>query len=207
MIPRPRLCAVAFVLLVLACMPGAAAPAESEAATVERLERYLESVRTLRSAFLQIAPSGAVARGTLYLQRPGRLRIDYDPPPPVTIIADGTWLIYVDTELDEANRTFLSRTMAGLLVREDLPLGGAVEVVGLRRAKGVLRLTLRRAEAPEEGTLALTFTDSPVQLRQWAVTNAEGETTTVALVDPRFGVELDPKLFEFISPERLERRE
>ena len=77
-------------------------PAEkafSQDKSVIAAERFLKSIRTLKAPFVQAASSGGYARGNLYIERPGNLRIDYDKPTSLQVYADGTWLIYVDEEL------------------------------------------------------------------------------------------------------------
>ena len=72
-----------------------------EKITVKRVEKYLNELFTLKSRFLQATSTGNYTEGTLYLSRPGKMRIEYDPPAQLLIVADGTWLIYNDIELDQ----------------------------------------------------------------------------------------------------------
>ena len=76
----------------------------NQAAAIERVEAYLNSVKTLSARFLQIDAAGTVTHGQLYLRRPGRLRFEYDPPSPLLLVADGVWLILHDKELDQVNQ-------------------------------------------------------------------------------------------------------
>src|SRR3546814_7064037 len=76
-----------------------------DVAAVARVERYLNDIQTLQGRFVQVSSNGAYAEGDIYLDRPGHLRFDYDPPSPVLIIANGLSLLYYDEELKEA--TFL----------------------------------------------------------------------------------------------------
>src|SRR5690606_2560383 len=71
--------------------PGSqlAALSPDDVATVARVERYLNGIQTLQGRFVQMASNGAYAEGEIYLERPGHLRFDYDPPSPVLIIANG----------------------------------------------------------------------------------------------------------------------
>ena len=185
---------------------GAIAPAALSSADQEdiaRIERYLDAITTMTARFYQITSQGSVAEGWLYLSRPGKLRVDYNPPVPLQIIADGKLLIYYDSELNSANAIGIDATLAGVLLRRKLNLGSDVMVSGFSRGRGVLRLTLIDGQNPDTGTLALTFSDKPLALRKWAVTDPQGIVTTVALLDARFGMELDPQLFVFEDPKKL----
>lgn len=170
---------------------------------IARIESYFDAITTMSARFYQVTSEGGVAEGRLYLSRPGRLRVDYNPPIPLQIIADGKNLILFDRELNSADAIGLDDTPAGVLLRPNLNLGSDIKISGFSRARSVLRLTLFDGENPDAGTLALTFSDKPLVLRKWAVTDPQGIVTTVALLDARFGMELDPELFVFKDPQEL----
>jgi|TARA_B100001964_G_scaffold234777_1_gene293837 outer membrane lipoprotein-sorting protein len=170
---------------------------------IARVESYLDAITTMTARFYQITSQGSVAEGWLYLSRPGKLRVNYNPPVPLQIIADGKNLIYYDSTLKSANTIGLDDTLAGVLLRSKLNLGSDVKVSGFSRARGVLRLNLTDSNNPDTGTLALTFSDKPLVLRKWSVTDSQGIVTTVALHDARFGMELDNKLFVFEDPSKF----
>jgi outer membrane lipoprotein-sorting protein len=196
----------ATVLLVLA-MAGEAASVQpaslsaADRALVGRVEGYFNAVRTMRARFLQAASTGQTAEGSVVLQRPGRMRIEYDPPVPVLIVADGSWLIYHDRQLNQISYLPLGSTPAGILVGDKIDLdGGALTITDFNRAAGVIRLTVVRTASPADGSLTLVFSESPLELRQWRVVDAQGVATTVSLLEIVTGVRLDPELFRFVDP-------
>ena len=73
--------------------PRRATLSPQDRADVERAETYLNQITTLKARFLQLAPHGGQAEGTAYFSRPGRMRLQYDPPSPMLVVADGTFLI------------------------------------------------------------------------------------------------------------------
>lgn len=181
--------------------PKRAALSAQDKADVARAEAYLNSVTTLKARFLQIAGSGNQAEGTAYLSRPGRMRLQYDPPSPMLVVADGTFLIVHDKELGEPSYIPLGSTPAGVLVRENVQLiGKDVTVTRVVRLPGVLNVSLVETDEPDAGELTLVFSESPFALRQWRVVDAQGTTTTVSLYESQAGLKLDPKLFEFKDP-------
>lgn len=168
---------------------------------VGRAEAYLNGITTLKARFLQVAPSGATAEGTAYLSRPGRMRLDYDPPSPIQIIADGRFLIYYDKQLEQTSYLGINDTPAGILVRPSVRLtGGDVRVVGVDRSRGLVHVSLIQSKDPGAGTITLTFTENPFELRQWRVRDAQGQITTVQLYNTQTGMRLDPGLFRFVDP-------
>jgi outer membrane lipoprotein-sorting protein len=187
--------------------PQAANLGKSEQATLAQIETYLNNVTTMRARFLQASSSGETAQGSVSISRPGRMRIEYDPPLPVLIIADGTLLIYYDKDLAQVTHVPLSSTPAGILLEERISLqGGDLTVTDFESARNAIRVTLTRTENPGEGKLALIFSESPLRLREWTVTDAQGVVTNVALVDAEFGVSLDPDLFRFRDPRIFDKK-
>lgn len=172
-----------------------------QAAAVDKAEAYLNDIRTLKARFLQSAPDGSVAEGVLYLSRPGKLRLEYDPPTPLLIIGNYQLLVYHDTQLKQTTQVPLSSTPAGILVSPKIDLNGAeLTVTGFSDKEGLDRVTVTQTDEPQAGSITLVFTREPYQLRQWVVKDPQGQLTTVTLSDTRPGVALDQKLFIFNDP-------
>ncbi len=167
-------------------------------ADVARIEDYLNGVRTLRSRFFQVSPSGAQAEGSLFIARPGKLRIAYDPPVPILIVAHDRTVGYYDRELKQAQYFGSDQTPAAVLLRDKILFsGGDLAISRLERSPGAIRITLVQVADPGQGSLALVFADRPLGLRKWTVVDSQGAATEVALLGPEFGVAIEPKLFLF----------
>jgi outer membrane lipoprotein-sorting protein len=193
------------MLLIGVAAPAAAADSprpltSRDLADVKRVEAYLNKLTTLRSRFLQVASNGSYGEGTIYLRRPGQLRIDYDPPSPIRIITDGSYLVYLDLELEQTTHIGIDDTPAGILLAKKVSLGKDIRVMAVERRAGVLSLSLARREGLAEGGLTLVFSDKPIILRKWIVTDQQGITTNFSLLGPRFGVDIAPKMFEYVAP-------
>lgn len=181
--------------------PKAAVLSAEDKADIARAETYLNGVTTLKARFLQSAPNGVTTEGDAFLSRPGRLRLQYDPPSPLLVLADGTFLIVHDRELGEPSYVPLGQTPAGVLVQPNLHLiGGAVTVTRVARLPGVVRISAVETEDPASGEITLVFSDHPFELKQWQVRDAQHQVTTVSLFDVRTGLPLDAKLFQFVNP-------
>lgn len=168
-------------------------------------EAYLNSVRSLRARFIQIAPDGSVAKGKFYLRRPGRLRFEYDPPVPILIVGDGFLLHYQDSELGQVNDWPIFDTPIGSLSRDEVDFGKDLAVTAVTRDEGRTIVTVTRREDPGEGSVSLYFTSNPTQLVQWRVKDAQGQTTTVALEDLEINVDLSAKLFDWAPKSSIQR--
>jgi outer membrane lipoprotein-sorting protein len=147
---------------------------------------------------------GGTADGVLYLKRPGNMRFEYDAPTPYMLLANGTWVIYYDKSVEQVTYLPISSTPAWFLLKDDISLGGDVTVTGFERGQGVLRVTNVQTKEPDSGRVTLTFSDKPLELKQWTLTDAQGKRTTVTLNDARYGDPVDPKLFVFNDPRPLQ---
>ena len=108
----------------------------AEKAELGRVEDYLNGLRTLQARFIQVSQRGQVAEGDLYLQRPGRVRFEYDPPVPILIVSSGPVLYYFDKELEQTTQVFVRTTPVGILVREKLSFADDVTVSHFAKRAG-----------------------------------------------------------------------
>jgi outer membrane lipoprotein-sorting protein len=192
-----------FAVVLLTLSLAGKAPAEvaplalkgADKSDVLRVQKYLNGLITLKSRFLQASSTGNFAEGTFYLSRPGKMRIEYDPPVQFLIVADGTWLIYHDKELEQITHIPLGTTPADILVQENLSLlAGELIVTKIERGPGIIGVTLVREE-DDGGQLTLIFSDKPLQLKKWIVLDPQGIKTSVSLLSTQRDVSFDPKLF------------
>ncbi len=200
-----------FCLLVAASVitsrPAVAKLAENlklskqETTSLMRAQKHLNSSKTVRARFLQISSNGEYAEGEVFIQRPGRLRLVYDDPNPLMVVADGTHISFVDRKIDTATTLYLSMTPAELVLRESIGFFGKdVIVTSVNQSPGVIRVGLLNAKEPDGGSIELIFSDQPVELRKWTILDAQGIKTSVSLLGPRFDVPLNPDLFKW-SPD------
>ncbi len=199
-----RLAALALALAVAFAPPaagaGGAGEATEDAKEIARVENYLNSITTLRARFFQVDPDGKEKQGTLYIDRPGRLRLEYDPPVSVLMVANGSRLVYFDLDLGQVSELPLTTPLAKLLISKRVSLGDDLEVLKIARASGMLRLSLANKDDRGAGVVTLVFNANPLALRQWWVQDAQGQVTRVTLMDTSFGLPIDSALFEAPEP-------
>jgi outer membrane lipoprotein-sorting protein len=194
------LSAAAFLPLSLTARaaPEVALSAEDQA-DIGRIEAYLNALKSLKAHFLQVAPDGGLSEGTAWLERPGRMRFQYDPPSPFLLIAAHGQLIFHDSSLAQTSNIPLGRTPLGILLADHVQLSGAVTVTAIQRLPGQIQLTLVRTASPGDGSLTLIFADPPLTLRQWTVVDAQRRQTHVTLYNAQTGGSFDQQLFEQIE--------
>jgi outer membrane lipoprotein-sorting protein len=189
---RPRLALAQAAVLTL-----------QDRSDLARVEAYINSIHTLKARFLQVAPDGGISQGLAWLQRPGRMRFQYDPPTPLLLVAGHGLVVFYDRQLGQTTNIPLGATPLGILLRENFSLTGEVTVTAVARQPGQLQVTLLRTASPGDGTLTLVFSDPPLALHSWAVVDAQRQETQVTLLDVQLGGTFDPQMFSFIDPKFL----
>jgi outer membrane lipoprotein-sorting protein len=197
--------------LLIANLPVAQA-AESQPVTltteqkalVSKIEAFVNDITTIEAGFVQMSGSGGFARGTLYLQRPGRMRFEYEPPVPYLLVSDGTFFIYVDSELEQVTYLPLSQTPANFLLRKDFSLSDGLTLTGFQEEGSVVKVEVADSGNPDLGRVTLTFNRDPLSLKSWTVLDPQAQRIQVTLVDPKYGKKLDRSLFVYVN--RFERR-
>ncbi len=164
---RAALAAIVLSVAVSASSADAGNPVRvlsaAEKADIKRVEAYLDRLETLQATFLQVSSNGENADGKLYLLRPGHLKIEYAPPVPILIVADGSFLSYIDKELGQVTHIPVDDTPAGFLLRDKFSFtDGGVQVTDFIKEHGALSVSVVRADDPFAGELTLVFADSPL---------------------------------------------
>jgi outer membrane lipoprotein-sorting protein len=179
--------------------PQSIALTPQDQADVQRVAAYLNGIGTMTARFQQYSANGGAAGGWLWMERPGRMRFQYDPPTPIVLIADRFYVYYVDTQLAEMSKVGLKFTPAWFLLRVPISFDDLV-VTRFARGPNSLRITVVDPKAPDNGNLTMEFSDQPLALRQWTIVDQQGHTTMVSLSQQQFGMALDPKLFVYQDP-------
>jgi outer membrane lipoprotein-sorting protein len=172
----------------------------ADTADLQRVQDYLNNIRTLQSRFEQVSNDGGVATGTIYLSRPGKMRVEYDPPVPILLVATDNRIWYYDKKLQQVSFFDLKDTPAWFLLQPNVRFGGDISVSNLQHDPGVLRVTVNEANNPGLGQATLVLSDRPLELRKWQIVDAQRKQVTVTLDDPHYGVPLNPQLFYWTDP-------
>lgn len=166
---------------------------------INRIESYLNGIKSMKSRFIQINPDGSAWNGTLFVRRPGKFRFEYDPPIPHLLIANGSWFFHVDRALHETNVIPLAKTPAQFLVKDNVSLKKDFKITKVEEEPGIIKVGLVTRDNPDLGEVTLTFSDKPLELRKWTVRDVQDNLTQITLQDTRYGVSLDSDLFKYVE--------
>jgi len=187
------------ILAAAAAVTVAALPHTAAAQTIPlaELSGYFNSFRTAEAQFTQINPDGTIATGRLMIQRPGRVRFEYDPPDRNLVLATAGSVNIFDARGNAGPSVYpLSRTPLNLILAEQVDLTRARMVVSHTSDGPTTSVVAQDPDAPEYGQIRLVFSANPTELRQWIITDDTGRDTTVILGQMRLGASLSAALFD-----------
>ena len=183
--------------------PSLLAPATSttaftpaQRAQVDKVSAYLCSVQQMVGHFVQIAPDGSRSQGEFYVQKPGRIRFEYDAPSPIEIIADGQSLVVRDRKLATQDVYPLSQTPLRFLLADRIDLLRDTNVVAVRSDDVYVTVVIEERQALiGTSRLMMVLGVRDYQLKQWTVTDPQGYNTSVAVSQLDSSKRPDPNLF------------
>ena len=190
--------------LMLAGPALALAPADQ--AMVDLAVAYLQGLPSAKGRFVQTDPRGSVSKGVIYMQRPGRARFEYDAPSSLLVVSDGKVVSVADKRLKTVNRYFLSQTPLKLFLADEIRLDRGVSVTRVNRLTDGFEITAQDRVGKTRGQIVLTFSDSPMQLLGWKITDARNAETQVRLISLVRATDLDPGLFRAPFPKQPTQR-
>lgn len=182
-----------------------AAPAQAQSADVAAVERHLSSVQSMTASFKQTDAKGRVARGSMQLKRPGRIRFEYQGGD-LLLVGNGKHLTMVDYAVGQKSSWDLNKTPLGLLLSPNPDIGRIAKVLPQKDPRIVV-VRARDARRPEFGTLILAFAKNSsapggLMLEGWTAIDAQNKRTTVKLDGQRYNVSVPDTAFRYAEPKK-----
>ena len=165
-------------------------------ALVDRVSLYLSTIQTLVGKFVQVGPDGRKTEGSFYIQKPGKVRFEYDPPSPIEVVADGSFVQVRDRKLDTKDTYPLATTPLRYLLADRIDLWRETHLVSVGQDAKYITVTIEE-KSLVVGThrLMMMFDAKDFQLLQWTVTDPQGYDTTVGVYNLDTNKKPDPSLF------------
>jgi outer membrane lipoprotein-sorting protein len=169
---------------------------ENQRSLVDRISLYLSAINTLVGDFVQVGPDGSKSEGQFYIQKPGRVRFEYNPPNPIDITADGRLVSVRNRTLDTQDLFPLSQTPLRFILSDRIDLRRETNIVGVY-TDDIFATIVIEEKQPLIGTsrLMMMFDAKALTLKQWTVTDAQGFDTTVAVSNLDTATKPDPMIF------------
>ncbi|MBJ3777219.1 LolA family protein [Acuticoccus mangrovi] len=187
---RVRWAAVALALVAATPVSAATSSALTE------INRYFNSIKTMKGEFVQFGPDGSRTEGRFAIQRPGKVRFFYDKPSTLDIIADGKSVAVRDRKLATQDIWPLQRTPLRFLLDNTIDLTKDAKVTDVDVQPDLISVRIEENTAFGDGSLTLFFDAETKELKQWNVVDSQGQETSVSIYNVATGVPVDEDLFD-----------
>jgi outer membrane lipoprotein-sorting protein len=175
---------------------GATAFDAKQRALIDRVSAYLTGIQTLVGDFVQIGPDGNRSEGQFYIQKPGKVRFEYDPPSPTVVVSDGQTVAVRNRDLATQDPYPLSETPLRFLLSDKIDLLKDTNVISVSADDVFVTVVIEEKQAiVGTSRLMMMFGAKDFQLRQWTVTDPQGYDTTVAVYNLDTTSKPDPNMF------------
>ena len=165
-------------------------------AIIDRVDNYLSATQVLSGKFVQVGPDGRRSQGEFFIQKPGKVRFDYDAPSPIDIVADGQTVVVRDRNLATQDVYPLSQTPLRFLLADHVDLMKDTNLVAVYADDVFITVVLEEKNGiVGTSRLMIMFSAKDMQLKQWTVTDPQGYDTTVAVYNLDTSKKPDPGMF------------
>ena len=183
-----------FLVLLLFSFEVKAQSAEN----LQKIETYLNNLKSLEATFVQMASNGATAEGRLFIKKPNKIRMEYAEPTNVLIVGDGDFIIYHDLDLDQITHIDYKDIPASLILSNQIKIDGKkIKVVDFYQDSGSTSITLDYADKGDIGPITLVFSNNPLELKQWRIVDPQSVEVTVSLYDAKKDSDISDDVFKF----------
>ena len=160
----------------------------------QEIANHFSSVKTMMGDFVQFGPRGEQTGGKFFIERPGKLRFNYEKPSPMRVIADGRNVVIGNMKLKTWDIYPLSKTPLSLLLSDHIDLGND-RVRSVREEADLTTIVLGDRSIFGDSTITMMFDPKTYDLRQWTITDPQKKDTTVMILNVKTGVNLDERVF------------
>jgi len=193
--------AVALTATTAIGMTGASAQASTEAA--QKIADHFAKIRTMKGEFVQFGPKGEQTGGTFFIERPGKVRFNYDVASGFRVIADGESVVLENPKMKTMDLYPLSKTPLKLLLDERIDLSGN-KLKSVKQEDDLTTIQLADKSVFGNSRITMMFDPNSYELRQWTITDAKGRDTTVMIFNVQQDVAMDDKLFKIDYRKNIE---
>ncbi|MBZ9797061.1 outer membrane lipoprotein carrier protein LolA [Mesorhizobium sp. ES1-4] len=178
-------------------MPGVELLASAQAAVpsaAQKIADHFSSVKSMSGEFVQFGPNNQQTGGKFFLERPGKIRFNYDGAANFKVISDGQSVVILNKRLNTSDLYPLSKTPLKLLLDDKIDLSGG-RVKSIKEESDLTTIQLADKSVFGNSKITMMFDPKTYELRQWTITDAQGKDTTVMIYNVKEGVSFAPDTF------------
>lgn len=181
------------MLICSVAMPIAAAANDKKQA-INAISNHFKTVPTMTGEFIQFGPNGEQTGGTFYINRPGKMRLDYEKPSPLKLISNGKTLAVSNSKLKTSNYYPLKKTPLSLLLSNRLKLNDKA-IRSVEANEDITTIVLGDKKIFGDSEITLLFDPENQDLRQWTIKDPQGKETSVMLFNVQKNIKISRTKF------------
>lgn len=164
--------------------------------TIKAVSEQFSSVPTMSGEFIQFGPNGEQTGGVFYIERPGKIRFNYEKPAAVEVISNGKTVAVHNSKLKTWDFYPLDKTPLKLLLSERIDVDGDTirEVVS---EPDLTTIVMGDDRIFGDAVITLMFDPENYDLRQWTIRDSKGKETSVMVFNVQKNVQIPSRLFAF----------
>jgi outer membrane lipoprotein-sorting protein len=175
----------------LVAFPGTARSAD----TAQKVADHFASVKSMTGEFIQFGPNGEQTGGKFFIERPGKLRFNYEAPSAIRVISDGKAVVIGNRKLRTWDLYPLDKTPLKLLLSDRIDLS-ADTVKSVTEDPDLTTIVLGNKSIFGDSTISMMFDPKSFELRQWTIRDAQGKDTSVMVFNVQTGVTFAKNVFD-----------
>ena len=170
--------------------------------SIEKITNYLSNVKSFSSEFTQINANGDVNSGVIYIEKPGKLRIEYKDPNPNLIISDNRKLAHINKKVPYINIYKISELPIKMLISEDFLIED-YEILDYQNSNSIIEIELGEKKKKGKESLRIIFEEKPLILKKWIIKDQSGLKTEIFLKNLSLNIDINQKIFQIIDPSKV----
>lgn len=164
--------------------------------TIKAVSDNFSAIPTMTGEFVQFGPNGEQSGGVFYIERPGKIRFNYENPASIEVISNGKTVAIHNKKLKTWDFYPLSKTPLKLLLDDELEVDSEA-IRDIVSEPDLTTIVMGDDKIFGDSEITLMFDPLSYDLRQWTIKDTAGKETSVMVFNILKNVRISEKFFKF----------
>ncbi|MGI9402054.1 MAG: outer-membrane lipoprotein carrier protein LolA [Rhizobiaceae bacterium] len=164
--------------------------------TIRAVSDNFSAIPTMTGEFVQFGPNGEQSGGVFYIERPGKIRFNYESPAAIEVISNGKTVAIHNKKLNTWDFYPLSKTPLKLLLDKKLEVDSEA-IRDIVSEPDLTTIVMGDEQIFGDSEITLMFDPLSYDLRQWTIKDTAGKETSVMVFNITKNVRISEKFFKF----------
>ena len=160
------------------------------------IENYLTSIKTIQSTFTQINPDNQIRKGSIFVDKPDRMRVEYYTPSKELILLNSDLIMHYDFDLDETNYINKEDFLLDILSSNNFRITKHCKVKSVNYNNNQAQISFYLKNDKEKRLISMIFKLNPITLKSIIIDHGNN-ITRIEFGKLISGEPLDDILFNF----------